>query len=951
MNRQWGRCIKGMLCALLAALLLAAAFPAYGQEGLPDNALDGVSLQPPGPAQEEAAWAICIYMCGTDLESNYGAATKDLLEMLAADLPEDVRLLVMTGGTRLWNPQLVKDEGYLAPQNRRTQLYEIKGHAMELIKDYGGNLDMGDPHTAALFLEDCLHHAPAEQMMVAFWNHGGGPFRGVAFDEYTKNPLSLAELQAVLAALQEARGGKPLELLGFDACLMNNLETACLLAPYAGYMVASEEKEPTGGWCYRWLEALAGGGPVSPVEVGRAVVDTYAYTLNEEGDWGKVNKETLALVDLSRMGDLRDAFHAMAEELLQVAAEDGERLLQVARAAEKAQAMSPGYGLLDLYDFLCQAGGQLESAQAVLDILGAPPGGCVGEAAGEAPAVLYRGTGYAHSRSLGMAFFYPSASALPAEEEGAGAYGEYMEGYRAFGISDAYADFLGVAMRQAAGLRFGGSWQVGFSPSADRYAAWAQPRQEQEKLASVRFLAMGEEGGAACLLGSVPAVEREGAFWADAAPWAYQAGGSPFTMLLTGDGPEGGRYCQIPIALEENGEKVPGVLEGALSPSGQEVTATAITLDAPRGGGVPRTLQPEAGMALYPALLRYDPGKLAGGVLKAQKPAYSSQPVLLQGGSEGGCCLGIETEELPAQAKGYFEGVDMQNGRHLSQACSPLRIASFAQLQVEAIGPQAYTGEALEPPVRLTFGGARALLAEGVDYSLAYQDNVAPGRAAVTVTSLLEGLPGSLAAGFTVYDPLGYQGCRRGAACPLAAFEDLSPGGWYHDGVHYSLESGLLNGVGQGRFAPGGATTRAMAAAMLYRLEGSPAVGGAQPFQDVPEGAWYSGAVRWAASCGVITGLGDGRFAPGSPITREQLAAMLWRYARYKGQDASAGTGPLPFPDAGEVSGYAGPAMQWAWGAGIIQGLDGHACPKGMATRAQAAMVFTRAGRIGLQAG
>lgn len=935
---RFGRCVRGMLCALLAALLLAAAFPAYAQEG----GLDGIAIQPPGPAREEAAWAVCIYMCGTDLESNYGAGTKDLLEMLAVDLPDDVRLLVMTGGTRLWNPQLVKDEGYLAPQNRRTQLYEIKGRAMELVKDYDGNLDMGDPRTAALFLEDCLRFAPAEQMMLTFWNHGGGPFRGAAFDEYTKDPLTLAELRAVLGALREARG-KPLELLGFDACLMNNLETACMLAPYADYMVASEEKEPTGGWCYRWLEALAGGGPVSPVEIGRAVVDAYAYTLNEEGDWGKVNKETLALVDLSRMGDLRAAFHAMAEELLSIAAGDGERLLQVARAAEKAQAMSPGYGLLDLYDFLCQAGGQLESAQAVLDVLGAPPGERVGEAEGEAPAVLYRGTGYAHSRSLGMAFFYPSASALPAEGEDDGAQGvDYIEGYRAFGISDAYADFLGIAMRQAAGLRFGGRWQVGFSPSADRYAAWAQPSQEQEKLASVRFLVMEEGGGDARLLGSVPAVEREGAFWADTALWAYQAGGEPFTMLRTGDGPEGEGYCQIPIALEENGEKVTGVLEGTLSPSGREVTATAITLDAPRGGGVPRTIQPEAGMALYPALLRYDPEKLAGGTLKSRKPAYGGQPVLLREDGEGGCCLEVETKELPAQAGGYLEGVDMQNGRHLSQACGPLHMDSFAQLQVDPIGPQACTGEALEPPVRFTFGGARALLEEGVDYTLAYRDNVEPGRAAVTATSLLEGLPGSLTAGFTVYDPLGYQGCRKGAACPLSAFGDLSPAGWYHDGVHYSLESGLLNGVGGGRFAPGAATTRAMTAAMLYRLEGSPPVEGDQPFRDVPEGAWYSGAVNWAAAQGIITGLGDGRFAPDSPVTREQLAAMLWRYARYKGQDASAGGAPLPFPDGEEVSGYAAPAMQWACDAGIIQGLDGRACPKGLATRAQAATVFMR---------
>ena len=161
----------------------------------PGLALEPGQEEPPEPEaapQTELDWAICIYMCGSDLEPRQSSATKDIVEMIMADIPKNVQVLVMTGGSKSWNPegypeQLVTlgylTEGtYLTPSNEVTQLYEITDDGMKHIKNYGGNLDMGNESTARLFLQDCMTLAPAERMMVSFWNHGAGPFLGVALE-------------------------------------------------------------------------------------------------------------------------------------------------------------------------------------------------------------------------------------------------------------------------------------------------------------------------------------------------------------------------------------------------------------------------------------------------------------------------------------------------------------------------------------------------------------------------------------------------------------------------------------------------------------------------------------------------------------------------------------------------------------------------------------------------
>lgn len=180
--------------------------------------------------------------------------------------------------------------------------------------------------------------------------------------------------------------------------------------------------------------------------------------------------------------------------------------------------------------------------------------------------------------------------------------------------------------------------------------------------------------------------------------------------------------------------------------------------------------------------------------------------------------------------------------------------------------------------------------------------------------------------------------CPQDSTCPIWPFTDADTTAWYHDCVHYCLENGLMNGFGDGTFGPEKPITRAQLVQILHNREGRPSVNYLMQFEDVPEGAWYAEAVRWAASEGVVSGYSSRKFGPDDNITREQLALMLWRYA-----GSPTATGGLEFTDADHVSGYALEAMRWAAENGIITGKTGGIlAPQGSATRAEAAAMLMR---------
>ena len=184
--------------------------------------------------------------------------------------------------------------------------------------------------------------------------------------------------------------------------------------------------------------------------------------------------------------------------------------------------------------------------------------------------------------------------------------------------------------------------------------------------------------------------------------------------------------------------------------------------------------------------------------------------------------------------------------------------------------------------------------------------------------------------------------CDKDGTCPASKFTDVKMD-WTHDGIHYCVENGLMNGTGNDTFNPDGQSARAMLVTVLYRLEGEPEVG-ENGFNDVPEGEWYTDAVTWAAENKIVEGY-DGKFDPTGDITREQFATILYRYAKYKGYNISVGedTNILSFADAEEISSWAKDAMQWAVGAGLINGKgENNLDPSGKATRAEMAAILYR---------
>ena len=179
---------------------------------------------------------------------------------------------------------------------------------------------------------------------------------------------------------------------------------------------------------------------------------------------------------------------------------------------------------------------------------------------------------------------------------------------------------------------------------------------------------------------------------------------------------------------------------------------------------------------------------------------------------------------------------------------------------------------------------------------------------------------------------------------PNVDFLDVSRVDWFYYDVRYVCENGLMNGTSRNRFSPYGTATRGMLVTILYRMENEPRCFGSAAFSDVKPGAYYEKAVIWASQNGIVSGYTDGTFRPDAPVTREQLASILYRYTLYRGQDVSAGetTSFTGYGDAQAVSSYALPAMRWACGTGILQGANGKLNPSGLATRAQLAAMLHR---------
>lgn len=256
-------------------------------------------------------WAIYWYLCGSDLESDYGLATIDLQELFAVSLPKNVKVVIQTGGAKKWHSEFISSE--------HIERYVYDSNGLQLIERLP-QANMGSEATLSEFLAFASNNYPADKTALIFWNHGS--VGGVAYDENYKNDgLTLDEMYNAFAAnYQLSLSNPPFELIGFDACLMATVDVAYTFSDIGKYLVASQEVEPGGGWYYTgWAQGLAKNPAMDGLELGKIICDTYKQGMEMEGESGEI---TLSVVNLSKISDFMVVYNDFGKEALVNAIED-----------------------------------------------------------------------------------------------------------------------------------------------------------------------------------------------------------------------------------------------------------------------------------------------------------------------------------------------------------------------------------------------------------------------------------------------------------------------------------------------------------------------------------------------------------------------------------------------------------------------------------------------------
>jgi len=367
--------------ALLAlALLMLLVLTACGGEE--SSAADNLAT--------DTEWTIYWYLCGSDLESNWAAATNDLAELLDVELPEKVQVLIQTGGTTSWQNDLI------SPDTLGRYLYDHNG--LQLIEELP-SANMGEAQTLADFLAFGKENYPAKRTAVVFWDHGGGSVAGAAFDElYGMDSLSLAEMyQAFSETFGENSQNPPVDIIGFDTCLMATLDTAYTFSGIGKYLVASQELEPSNGWLYSgWLGGLAKKPDMEPLELAKLICDSYVQGCIEVGTQDNI---TLSVTDLSKVAALISAYDEFGKEALARAVENPTFFAHFSQIANNVEnyggnTREQGYtNMTDLGSLALKSSELLpESSEAVVAAL--------------ADCVVYKVNGKYRPESAGLSCYY-----------------------------------------------------------------------------------------------------------------------------------------------------------------------------------------------------------------------------------------------------------------------------------------------------------------------------------------------------------------------------------------------------------------------------------------------------------------------------------------------------------------------------------------------------------------
>lgn len=375
-------------------------------------------------------YTLMLYMCASDLESECGFATEDLNEIMYGYTAGNLNVIVQTGGTAEWQNTVVADD--------RCQRYRVTEDGLELVDDSLGMQNMTDSATLTDFIQYCSSNYAADHYGLVLWDHGGGVVGGYGYDEnFGGDSMSLTEMSRALGD-----ASVHLDMLGFDACLMANFETCLMAAPYADYLIASEEPEPGCGWYYTdWIGKLSENCGIPPKRYGRQIIDDY---ITESGWDSPSMYSTLGMFDLQQVTQkLLPALSQFSDDAVQQLSAGEYRRISQSRSNTRAVYQSE-LDHIDLLDYAqhsqSETADQLE--QAVSD--------CV---------VYYRETeNGSGDNGLSILFPYYDLSALDMLEEM----------YQTLGYDDAYPAFL----EQFANVMAGGQISVsGFSNTQNHAAA------------------------------------------------------------------------------------------------------------------------------------------------------------------------------------------------------------------------------------------------------------------------------------------------------------------------------------------------------------------------------------------------------------------------------------------------------------------------------------------------
>ncbi len=341
----------------------------------------------------DESWTICLYLCGSNLESRQSWATKTLLEICEASIPANTNVVIQAGGARKWHNEDVKANG---------DRFVVSDHRLQSVGE-ASEVSMGETSTFADFLEFCAEEYPADHVAVFLWNHGGGPLRGACYDEvHKRDALSLAELDEGLGKGIQARDGKPYDIVGFDACLMGSLEIAAMFDDDAHWLVGSEELEAGAGWDYGALfDALSQTSDAR--EISAAICDGYLAKCSERGKDGAA---TLSAIDLSKVAKVEETLDVALAGLEDEKKNEVQALRHLVFGTRYAQSFGGSTkeeGRSNLVDLKGMAEGNAE---------GSADGGKAWSNLAQAvdEAVAHRAGGSTMAGANGISLWYPQAS-------------------------------------------------------------------------------------------------------------------------------------------------------------------------------------------------------------------------------------------------------------------------------------------------------------------------------------------------------------------------------------------------------------------------------------------------------------------------------------------------------------------------------------------------------------